>query len=274
MGNRAAFISGLLVSLGVATSAVAADLPVVRKAPVKAPPVVDYFAGGYVGAGIGGRSTRCYDVRTTQLLSAGIAALDPILGTPTACLSSSFRGSIYGGWNWRLAPSWIVGFEADVGYADDEGSVSPIPGTGFLFTVGGLNPAQDRFTLKKDWDGSIRGRVGYNVMPKLLAYGTGGFAWQKVEASMVCSVLGGCAAVGATVTASASDTMTGWTAGGGLEWALFDNVLLRGDYRYSDYGTFTNTLGTNTATSIALTNEIRMRTHTYTFGAAWRFATR
>jgi outer membrane immunogenic protein len=32
--------------------------------------------------------------------------------------------------------------------------------------------------------------------------------------------------------------LPGWTVGGGLEWKLLQNWLLRGEYRYSDYGTF------------------------------------
>ncbi len=271
MRTRAiSLVSCLVVGVGVSASAFAADLPVVRKAPPAAAPMIDRFAGPYVGGGVGARQTVCDDWRTTALLSDGIAAPDPILGTPTACLSSEFRGALFADYNWRVAPSWIVGIEGDVGFADDEGTQRGIPGTGFLLGLGGGAAANDSLTIKKSWDGSIRGRLGYNVTPQLLAYGMGGFAAQRVQATLICAATGACAAVTgpATTTASASDTMTGWTAGGGLEYAVASNWLVRGEYRYSDYGTFTNTYGTNVVGSIALTSDITMRTHTWMFGAA------
>jgi opacity protein-like surface antigen len=33
----------------------------------------------------------------------------------------------------------------------------------------------------------------------------------------------------------------GWTAGGGVEWKVLSNVLLRAEYRYSDYGNWSPT---------------------------------
>ena len=35
---------------------------------------------------------------------------------------------------------------------------------------------------------------------------------------------------------SSSKTHTGWTAGAGVDYAATDNVILRLEYRYTDYG--------------------------------------
>jgi outer membrane immunogenic protein len=32
--------------------------------------------------------------------------------------------------------------------------------------------------------------------------------------------------------------LPGWTVGGGVEWKLAQNWLLRGEYRYADFGTW------------------------------------
>jgi len=45
---------------------------------------------------------------------------------------------------------------------------------------------------------------------------------------------GACLPVGTAVTASQSKTMTGWTLGAGLEYALTERWTVRGEYRYSD----------------------------------------
>ena len=47
------------------------------------------------------------------------------------------------------------------------------------------------------------------------------------------------------------------------------NWSARGEYRYSDYGTWRTTLGT--PATLAVTADIRMRTHTALFGLAYTF---
>ena len=37
-----------------------------------------------------------------------------------------------------------------------------------------------------------------------------------------------------------SHTRVGYTVGGGVEYAITNNFSLRGEYRYSDFGTFTD----------------------------------
>jgi outer membrane immunogenic protein len=38
------------------------------------------------------------------------------------------------------------------------------------------------------------------------------------------------------VSVSQSKTLTGWTAGAGVDYAATDNVIVRLEYRYTDYG--------------------------------------
>src|SRR5262245_33329940 len=57
--------------------------------------------------------------------------------------------------------------------------------------------------------------------------------------------------------------------GGGVDVKLAGNWSARGEYRYSDYGTWRTTLGT--PATLAVTTDIRMRTHTALFGLAYTF---
>jgi outer membrane immunogenic protein len=72
------------------------------------------------------------------------------------------------------------------------------------------------------WDASGRGRVGY-ALDRTLFYTTVGVA-----------ATGG--KVDAPAIGKKDDILIGWTAGGGVEHALTDNILVRGEYRYSDFG--------------------------------------
>jgi outer membrane immunogenic protein len=87
------------------------------------------------------------------------------------------------------------------------------------------------------WDGSIRGRVGFTPTARSLVYATGGWAWGDFKTPST----GGDSCVG---TANCRDYLeehlggyrTGWTAGGGIEYALDENWSSRLDYRYTDWG--------------------------------------
>lgn len=75
---------------------------------------------------------------------------------------------------------------------------------------------------------TVRGRVG--VPFGMLR--TGGLAVTNLKASVVF--------VGDPVTnvaaAGISETRTGWTAGGGVEWAFARNWSVKAEYLYADFG--------------------------------------
>jgi outer membrane immunogenic protein len=80
-----------------------------------------------------------------------------------------------------------------------------------------------------DWVSSLRARLGYLVMPNLMVYGTVGGAWGKID--YTASNFAPAVPPYATSVAF-SNTQGGWVAGGGLEWMLTNNWLLRGEYLY------------------------------------------
>ena len=83
-------------------------------------------------------------------------------------------------------------------------------------------------------DGISQMGAGFSIWDRLLIYGTGGVAFASFNSDLQ---LTGTDLVGLfAVSGVASATKTGWTAGGGLEWAINPNWSLRGEYRHSDFG--------------------------------------
>ena len=129
--------------------------------------------------------------------------------------SDGVMGGGYAGYNFEIAPSWILGIEGDFSGTDLDNTV---PCNNPLFAC----------NASADWTASVRGRVGFAV-DRALIYGTGGIAWLDYS---------GFTAIGG-LKFSDSNTMTGWTAGGGIEWAFTDNFIARAEYLYSDFGSHT-----------------------------------
>ncbi|HXW72573.1 MAG TPA: outer membrane protein [Methylocella sp.] len=86
--------------------------------------------------------------------------------------------------------------------------------------------------------GAIRARVGY-AFDRLLVYGTGGVAFGAFKSYFQ---LYGIDLNLATFYASdtRSTSRVGWTAGGGVEYAINNNWSVIGEYRYSDFGHITD----------------------------------
>ena len=162
---------------------------------------------------------------------------------------------------------------ADVGFGNELKVTPGIPGCSTF--CGSLPPTPDDIdsaSVETLRDGSIRGRVGFLVVPSLLAYGTGGVAFQRVEANLTCSFAGPwCFPPVATDirNETQADTLKGWTVGGGLEWLAHGPWLVRGEYRYADLGNFSPTFYEGTP-GVVFT-DIRVVTQVLTFGIGYKF---
>ncbi|KAB2853823.1 MAG: porin family protein, partial [Bauldia sp.] len=120
---------------------------------------------------------------------------------------NSFGGDVSGvvgggqiGYNYQISPLFVVGLETD------------FQGTSLRSNNGFGNASLP-------WFGTVRGRAGFALLEsKLFVYGTGGFAYGELN------------------TPFGSDTRTGWTAGGGVEWAFLPNWSAKVEYLYVDLG--------------------------------------
>jgi outer membrane immunogenic protein len=119
------------------------------------------------------------------------------------------------GYNYQLTPLFVVGLETDFqGTSLSLSGRRPPLFDPTALTSGAIPPFQGaQVAHSVPWFGTVRGRVGVLALgPTLLLYGTGGFAY---------------AGAGAGVA-------TGWTAGGGAEWAFAHNWSAKAEYLFND----------------------------------------
>ena len=122
------------------------------------------------------------------------------------------------GYNYQIGQT-VLGIEGDLDWQNVKGSTACPAGIGICET-------------KSNWLGTVRGRLGYAI-DRFMPYVTGGAAFGDVKANI--PGLG-----------SQSDTRTGWTVGGGAEYAFAPNWTIKAEYLYVDLGKFTcNLCGAN-----------------------------
>jgi outer membrane immunogenic protein len=204
--------------------AAAADLaPYYKVAPAWS------WTGFYLGGDVGGAFSS--DNATWNLLGPGGSTIAPLTGSTGG---SAFAGGFFAGYNWQFAPSFVAGIEGDWTGMRAGGSVNsqwsgPLALPGFTSTS---------ISSEVEWAMSLRGRLGYLIWPNLLAYGTGGATWGKLQ-------YGGNAfnqLFAYQAGAGFTNTTSGWVAGGGLEWVPFTDfgLTLRLEYLYYDFSSGQN----------------------------------
>jgi len=250
--------AGVLLAVLCVSGVAEAGERAVTKAP---PPPSGAAAPGvfYAGLSLGGRWSDT-DWMTTAI---GSPPSPPNFGpaNPASFDSSTVRIGGYVGYMWRIAPTWAVGIEGDIGWGDSK-SIAVIPGTCSRIGCG------DIAGVKEGWDGSIRGRFGYLLTPAWLLYATGGVAWQGLGIDASCS--GSKAAFCSTPhSESVSTTEAGWTLGAGLEVMLRRNWLVRLEYRLSDYGNPGHTFFASPPGDRVVMNE-SLKTQTLLLGVAYK----
>jgi outer membrane immunogenic protein len=220
----------------------ATPAPVYTKAPAPSGPAWNGFYGG-VNAGVAIARNPTVD----QILT-----LPAVPGSFPVAGADSFKqvpfGGLFGaqlGYNWRAAPSWVLGAEVDWQWArqTDTACVSGCLPTG-VNGVAGLIPGTlqglvDSQTLS--WFGTARGRFGWVAPSGSLWYVTGGAAWGRVESVVtLVATPAGVFAPGAQIGQSFSETRLGWTVGAGAELPLWDRWSLKAEYLYIDLGSVNN----------------------------------
>jgi outer membrane immunogenic protein len=223
MDKKIALAAALAVSF--AGSALAADLPS-KKAPVAAPPVMSW-TGFYVGANAGGAWSG--NNSGSLQVFGGAPALSAIpVGRNVSNRYSGFIGGGQVGYNYQWQ-SFVIGAEADIqGFA---GNASAANFTGVSSSAGTTYTTVGKASSNLQYLGTVRGRVGYLVMPTLLAYGTAGFAYGGVSSTVSLATSGTDGSGGGTSIAY-SNTQAGWTAGGGVEWMFAPNWSAKAEYLY------------------------------------------
>jgi len=182
-----------------ATQALAADLP--RKAPAYVPPAPPpvTWTGCYIGANIGG------------IFTNGSATFD---GVEVSRDNSGFAGGGQIGCDYQFSGGWVIGFRNMFdGTSVNRSRNFFDPAFGAPGTVSG----------NLNWFDTLTGRLGYSFTPGWLLYGQGGAAWVKTSTDV---------AIAGLTFGGNSNTRTGWTAGGGVEWMFTRgwSAFLEGNY--------------------------------------------
>jgi opacity protein-like surface antigen len=99
---------------------------------------------------------------------------------------SSAIGGFQVGYNWQFAPTWVAGIEGDWSWAN-AGSSFNQP---WVVNPGGAAVSGSFTSMSStlDWVSSLRARLGYLVLPNLMAYGTAGGAWGgRLRCEQLCA---------------------------------------------------------------------------------------
>src|SRR5262245_7242758 len=215
----------MLAGLLTAGVAQAADMPL--KAPPRAAPYYTDWTGFYL-FGFGGYSWGKIsgdDVDLGRLFLGNGHNPKP-------------KGGVFGfggGYNWQYG-AWVGGVEVDYGFSNEKETQT----FSFRNSCGdGCPTFTDNSVLhsKIDTLGSARLRVGYLIMPNVLAYGTAGAGWSRAEFSFSEKSCSNDDCNSTSIVAKPN--LFGWVAGGGIEFKLFDHLRLRGEYLHYDFGSTT-----------------------------------
>ncbi len=203
-GPRRGYYMGISQKLGAPDHGVNPSPNAYAKAP--AAPAY-HWTGLYFGANFGGAFNR-EDVTTP----IGVSATNP----------TGVLGGVQFGYNYLLAPHWLVGLEGELGWTSGQGRTNFIDPAGTT----ALSVTSDH-----NWYDTASARLGYVTGP-LMLYGKGGAAWMNADYRLdVNSGLDG----GTVMSANRG----GWNLGAGLEYMLGSRWSAKLEYDFLDFGSKT-----------------------------------
>lgn len=195
------------------------------------------WSGRYIGVDLGYGRSKMKEHHTTSGLPTDLFNIKQGEGA---------FGGVYAGFG-KQVRNFYVGFEGDMQYASIKGKYAGPTGA-----IGEFSP---------NWLGSTRLRAGYamnNVLGQgvghLMPYVTGGLAFGGFKAK---------------VTDGAREWIgersdTGYTVGGGVDYAISNNTIAKLEYQYMDFGNRTFSDETDYA-------KLRFKAHTVRAGVAYKF---
>jgi outer membrane immunogenic protein len=176
--------------------------------------------------------------------------------------ASGAVGGVHAGFNYQYGQA-VFGVEGDLELANIEGNVG-LKGSG---NFPGYNITS---SSNINAQGSIRGRLGFALLDRMMVYGTGGLAFANVENAYSAALPPGnvFGAPAGLSTPSFSEIRWGWTLGAGVEYAITSNITARVEYRYTNLSSYKNVTSFLDAGSFS---EQDPDFHTIRIGASYRF---
>jgi outer membrane immunogenic protein len=218
------FIAALALG-GASSMAIAADMAVPEPAPVTS------WTGFYLGAGGGvGWADVSIDHKHCWLYD-DVCSEDPDDNFHRSFDESSdgdIIGIVQGGFDYEVAPSFVVGVGADWTFGDG---------------ISIDRNHEDDWGIRRHWDANVNdmvdvyGRAGFAPTGSLLIFGLVGWTWADVDAGFRARH-----DEWEDVRLNDDDNFNanGLTFGGGVEWKFTENLSIRGEYRFTDLDNFDN----------------------------------
>lgn len=254
-----------------ASSSDVPQLPNIKDAIAQAP-VSASWSGFYAGlnAGYGWGTSNTVQAQGVPVLGGSFTPLAPLSGITASNSGSTyipqdgFIGGAQIGYNRQFQNTFLVGLEADIQGANMRGNGGYLGAANIGYNVLGSSPGSISSTgtgsisAGIDWLGTVRGRLGYLIIPNLLTYATGGLTYAgtstsynntgnfliNVDTASYPYFGGGYGGL----TSSQSNIRTGWNVGGGAEWMFAKDLSLKAEALYYDLGT--STISTAAFTSL------------------------
>ncbi|MBJ6988198.1 outer membrane protein [Devosia sp. MC521] len=123
--------------------------------------------------------------------------------------------------------------------------------------TGTITNRTDVATIKSEWQGAIKARAGV-TFDQVLVYAHGGFAFADYSASVNTG--------GGVFRGDNRTGRTGWTVGAGVEMAINENVSVKAEYAYSDFGKWTGTVSNGLGST-----DFQYHTHAVKAGVNFHF---
>ncbi len=200
------------------------------------------WSGLYVG---GQLSMSCFEASYTDN--------DGLTNDPFNIGGCAGMGGVYGGYNYQIGSSFIIGIEGEYNAAFDGHLWYQAPPSDTNSYVDSLS--------------TIRARVGWLPNDNTLLFATGGYGWLGTEFDAVLDN-----GVDPVELISQSQTLEGFVVGGGIEHAITDNFHVKAEYLYGSFDGVDYTLvgvsGCNPSCEVA-SSDVEM--HAFRLGASYNF---
>ncbi|MBK1794301.1 porin family protein [Devosia sp. WQ 349] len=193
-------------SAAVTPAVFAADL----YTPVADPPV--YTASGFDWTGIYAGAVGGYVWGQSIVSSTGLT-------DTTTVNPSGGQFGVTAGMNGQFE-QFVLGLEGEILWSGVTGTAGIV----------GLT-VDDILTVKSDWQGAIKARAGV-AFDQVLVYAHGGIAFADYHARHDDN---------GVFVSDYRTSRTGWTVGAGVEMAVTENVSVKAEYAYSDFGKWSGT---------------------------------
>ncbi len=225
--------------------------------PIRVAPAFSW-TGLYLGGQIGSFSSKSALNYSQDATTGKWAWVDKNLSPQP----SGLIAGLYGGANIHLGNNFVVGVDTDMMWSNkkdtktDDGKkiLDDLDSINAVFKKAGIPiikpAAQDEtipnygdivvssVSLKEKWAGATRVRLGF-ASDRVMPYVAAGISYAQMQYTM--SLLSKSQEDMTTIFASGdvlneAQTMVGYTVGGGLDFAITNNIIARAEYRYSDFG--------------------------------------